>query len=130
LEEGTPDRSASPHYVERGRTAALYDKRTQGVPRQAGPWKAVLTKQKQEAEGTDSELQALLRNYKPEWESKLDPDFISRAYEDVETIWRTMLEAGQINVIESISHGSRTITFLAHVEQQPERAADFENGAG
>ncbi|MER9949517.1 hypothetical protein [Mesorhizobium sp. M0047] len=74
--------------------------------------KPVLTKQKQEAEGTDSELQTLLRNYKPEWEAKLDPDFVSRAYEDVEAMWRTMLEAGQINVIETISHGSRKITFL------------------
>lgn len=78
--------------------------------------KPVLTKQTQEAEGTDSDLQTLLRNYKPEWETKLDPDFVSRAYEDVEAMWRAMLQAGQINVIETISHGSRTITFLAYAE--------------
>ncbi|MGB3387914.1 MAG: hypothetical protein WBA88_08050 [Pseudaminobacter sp.] len=91
--------------------------------------KPVLTKQKQEAEGTDSELQTLLRNYKPEWEAKLDPDFVNRAYEDVEVMWRPMLEAGQINVIETISHGSRTITFLAHVEPEREKPAEHGDGA-
>lgn len=29
-----------------------------------------------------------------------------------------MLEAGKINVVETVSHGSRTITFLDYAERQ------------
>jgi hypothetical protein len=61
------------------------------------------TKIRKEAEGTHSELMELVRPVQPEWERMLTPDFVVRAYEDVEGIWRQMLDAADIDIFETAS---------------------------
>jgi hypothetical protein len=69
-----------------------------------------------EAVGTDSELQALLRSHKPEYETLLTQEFVNNAYEDVEAIWLSLLEAAGIKQHETWSGGPMGIEFIAHVK--------------
>ena len=78
--------------------------------------KPVKTKKAWEAQGTDGELQKLLRDYQTEFDALTTPEFFAVAYEDVEGLWRTLLEAGKIEVIETFDQGISGITFISHAQ--------------
>lgn len=71
-----------------------------------------------ESVGTHDELDAEARAaFVPEWEEMVSPEFLFQAFDDVDVIWRAMLKAADISVLETLRGGSRTITFLGHAEQ-------------
>lgn len=56
-------------------------------------------------EGTDSAFKKMLRDYEPEWMKIINQTFIDEAYEDVETIWKNLLAAAEIEEHEAWSGG-------------------------
>ena len=78
--------------------------------------KPVKVKQQWIAQGTDGELQALLRAYQTEFDALTTPEFFAIAYEDVEALWRTFLEAGKIEIFDTFDRGMSGITFISHAE--------------
>jgi len=80
--------------------------------------KPQFTTREWESEGTHNELEAELKSFRPDWQTKVDPAFFLRAFEDVDTAWKMMLEAGNIRVYDTLDHGSRGMTFLSYAEQE------------
>ncbi|WP_292059427.1 hypothetical protein [Brevundimonas sp. UBA5936] len=78
--------------------------------------KPVTVREEWLAQGTDGELQLLLRNYQTEFDQLTTPEFFALAYEDVEAVWRMFLEAGKISVIDTFDRGMSGITFLSHAD--------------
>lgn len=66
--------------------------------------------------GTHDELMARMRGPKAEWETKVAPEFVETAYDDVEEIWRRLLTAAKIETIETTGRESAGLEFLAFVE--------------
>lgn len=77
---------------------------------------AVTVRKEWVAQGTDGELQGLLRNYQTEFDKLTTPEFFAQAYEDVEAVWRMLLDAGKISVIDTFTTGMSGMTFLSHAE--------------
>lgn len=76
-----------------------------------------------ESIGTNSELEAEARAASiPAWEELITPDFLFQAYDDVNAIWHHMLNAADINVIETFSGGGRSISFLGYADQEALKA--------
>lgn len=65
------------------------------------------------AEGTHDELQKSLREYQSDFDELVTPEFFALAYEDVEAVWRLLLEAGDIKFHETLDHGGSGITFIS-----------------
>jgi hypothetical protein len=52
-----------------------------------------------------------------EWQKNfLTEEFVSRAYDDAETIWKTFLQASGLNVFDTITQGERNIQFISYVD--------------
>jgi hypothetical protein len=52
-----------------------------------------------------------------EWEKRfLTEEFVSRAHDDSETIWKTFLQASGLSVFDTITHGDRNIQFISYVD--------------
>ena len=47
---------------------------------------------------------------------------MTEAFDDVEVLWRAMLEAADIKVFETLDHGMSGITFLSYAEQREAEA--------
>lgn len=60
-----------------------------------------ISKIREVAEGTYDELHARMRPPQPDWEKSLTPEFVVRVYEDVEAIWREMLNAAGIDILDT-----------------------------
>lgn len=68
---------------------------------------------KWEAVGTHSDLAAEARAAAvPQWERFTRPDYLIQAYDDVQSLWQEMLKAADLKVVETLSGGSSTITFI------------------
>lgn len=78
--------------------------------------KSVKVKKEWVAQGTDGELQTLLRAYQTEFDHLTTPEFFMLAYEDVEAVWKSLLEAAKIEIIDTFDQGISGITFLSHAE--------------
>ncbi|WP_426017211.1 hypothetical protein [Brevundimonas sp. DWR2-3-1b1] len=78
--------------------------------------KPVKVKKEWVAQGTDGELQNLLRAYQTEFDALITPEFFATAYDDVEAIWKEMLGAGNIQVHETFDKGMSGITFISAAE--------------
>lgn len=59
------------------------------------------------AEGTDSDIKKMLRDYEPAWVKIITHAFIDEAYADVEEIWKNLLAAAKIEEHEALSGGSQ-----------------------
>jgi hypothetical protein len=70
------------------------------------------------AVGTHSELQEMLRDYRPEYERKITQSFMNEAYDDVEAIWCELREAAKIPVHETWSGGSQGFELIAHMGRE------------
>lgn len=66
--------------------------------------------------GTHDEFVKLLRDHKPEYERTLTWEFADGAYQDVDTIWHTLLDASGINPFDLNSGGSQGFEYIEHVE--------------
>lgn len=77
---------------------------------------AVTVRDEWVAQGTDGELQGLLRSYQTEFDKLTTPEFFALAYEDVEVVWRMLLDEGKISVIDTFTSGVSGMTFLSHAE--------------
>ena len=51
------------------------------------------------------------------WEKFVTVEFFNLAYEHTKQIWEELLEAAQIEVFETVTHGEIHMTFLAHVDE-------------
>ena len=69
-----------------------------------------------EAEGTHSELEQQIVSYRKGIEAEVSYDLLQEAYEDVEHLWRMMLEAAGIDRFETTDGGMSGITFKEYVE--------------
>ena len=49
------------------------------------------------------------------WEAQINHAFFSDAYADVERIWGELLTKSGLSVFETITHGTRQISFIEHV---------------
>lgn len=95
-------------YVTIGKIIGIRNELAHGKPK--------LTETKKVEVGTHDELAEQLRSFQLEWEKTLTPDFVVEAYDDVEAIWRALLEAANIRVFETLSGGSSGIQFLSYAE--------------
>lgn len=67
--------------------------------------------------GTHNELQMELWSFVPDWKAKvISYDFLELAFEDVEAVWRLMLEAAKISPFDAMSGGSSGMEFLGYAE--------------
>lgn len=64
------------------------------------------------AEGQKSAFKRMLHNYEPKWVKLINPRFINEAYEDVELIWKSLLEAAKIEEYDTWSGGSQSIEVI------------------
>ena len=71
-----------------------------------------------EAVGTEDELKAMLREYRPEYERQLTWEFVKMAYDDVEAIWSDLLAAAKIEAHETWSGGMQGLEFIEHVDDE------------
>jgi hypothetical protein len=99
-----PDFTKRP-YVTVKQLFDLRDEFAHGKPRRFKSRKIV--------EGTHDELAQLARAaMESEWAKMLTPEFVAESYEDVEAIWRELLAAAKIDVIETMRGGGSSIEFL------------------
>jgi hypothetical protein len=54
-----------------------------------------------------------------DWQAYIDHSFFQEAYGDVDQIWKDLLEKSGLNVFDTMTHGSREISFIEHVEDSP-----------
>jgi hypothetical protein len=53
---------------------------------------------------------------KAEWQDSLTEEFLARAYDDMEDIWREFLERSGLSVIDTITSGERAVQVIEPVE--------------
>lgn len=70
--------------------------------------------------GTHTQLEEKLRTYRQGIDAEISFELVERAYDDVQTIWRMMLEAGEINQWDTMDGGFSGIEFLDFVATGPE----------
>ncbi len=70
----------------------------------------------EEVVATEDEIEEKF-NQKVDWENSVNPDFVERAYSDVEDLWKIMLEKSGMNIFETVSHGSHSISFIEFIEK-------------
>lgn len=100
-----PDMTQRP-YVSIDRLKRIRDMLAHGKPKQV--------KIEEEAIGTHNELVSRLRGFKTEWEQLITPEFVTEAYQDIDTIWNEMLAASGIEPVTTWSGGSSGIEFLEY----------------
>jgi hypothetical protein len=68
---------------------------------------------KSETEETITREELGRRNLlKSEWEARLTQDFLARAYEDGEAIWRQFLASSGLSIIDTITSGEETVQVM------------------
>ena len=72
----------------------------------------------EEIEATVEELDAL-EFPRGAWEAYLDQAFLSQAYTDVEQVWKELLTKSELTVFDTLTHGTRHISFIKHVDEKP-----------
>jgi hypothetical protein len=72
----------------------------------------------EEVVATAEELQAM-NVLSADWQAYIDHSFFQEAYGDVDQIWKDLLEKSGLNVFDTMTHGSREISFIEHVEDSP-----------
>jgi hypothetical protein len=79
------------------------------------------TKKDWRSVGTHDELQMELRSFVPDWKAKvISYDFLERAFEDVEAVWRLMLDKAGIAPFDTMSGGTSGMEFLGRAgDNQP-----------
>ena len=75
-----------------------------------------LVKDEWEAIGTHSQLEEQIRNFRTGIESVVNYELLRDAYEDVEQVWRMMLQAAKIELFETLDGGMSGITFKGFVD--------------
>ena len=50
-----------------------------------------------------------------DWETYIDQAFFHEAYGDVEQIWKDLLAKSGLTVLDTLTHGTRNISFIEHV---------------
>lgn len=53
-----------------------------------------------------------------DWESYCNAEFANQAYEDVNGIWKQLLSASKLSLLETLSGGEQSITFIEKVIDQ------------
>jgi hypothetical protein len=71
----------------------------------------------EEIEATAEELDAL-EFPRGAWESYVDKAFLGQAYTDVELIWKELLTKSELTVFDTLTHGTRHISFIKHVDEK------------
>jgi hypothetical protein len=51
----------------------------------------------------------------PEWEKFLTGDFVTEAYDDMEVIWKLLLVESGLELFDTVTGGSSSISFIEHV---------------
>ena len=69
-----------------------------------------------EVEGTDAQLEAMARDLAVAWDQEVTAEFVLQAYDDVEAIWRELLAAAGIDVIDTLSSASGTLEILGRAK--------------
>lgn len=49
------------------------------------------------------------------WEDSLTIEFVDMGFEDMEIVWRDLLERSKLGIMETITQGGATISFIEHV---------------
>jgi hypothetical protein len=75
-----------------------------------------LVKDEWEAIGTHSQLEEQIQNFRTGIEAVVNYELLKDAYEDVEHVWRMMLQAAKIEVFETLDGGMSGITFKGFVD--------------
>jgi hypothetical protein len=52
----------------------------------------------------------------PDWETFVNSEFLARAYDDVNDIWKDLLARSKLEVFETLTHGDSSVQFIEHVE--------------
>ncbi|UVK52733.1 hypothetical protein DBIPINDM_006141 [Mesorhizobium sp. AR02] len=68
----------------------------------------------QEVVATVEELEAMGILH-AEWESHIDQTFLSEAYDDLDQIWKDLLEKSGLTIFDTLTHGSSHMSFIEHV---------------
>jgi hypothetical protein len=74
------------------------------------------TVRRTEAIGTNEELEALAQELVRAWERAVTPEFVLQAYDDVEAIWKELLTAAGIDVIDTLSSASGSLEVLSRAK--------------
>ena len=53
----------------------------------------------------------------PDWHSSLNEAFVTRAFDDSDTIWRDLLSRAKLDIFDTITQGESSITFIEHVTE-------------
>ncbi|MDP1627782.1 hypothetical protein [Parvibaculum sp.] len=59
----------------------------------------------------------------PDWEGYVDETFFIEAYEDIDKIWKDLLERSGLSLFDTLTHGTSSIEFIEHVEDEPRQPA-------
>ena len=51
------------------------------------------------------------------WEDYLNEEFLRRSYDDTESIWRSLLEASGLNILDTITSGGSTVQIIESVDR-------------
>lgn len=78
--------------------------------------KPQVTAQRSEAEGTEAQLEAMARDLVAGWDKAVSAEFVLQAYDDVEAIWRELLAASGIDVIDTLSGASGAVQVLGRAK--------------
>ena len=82
------------------------------------------TKKDWQSVGTHNELQMELWSFVPDWKAKvIHYEFVELAFEDVEAVWRLLLERAGITPFDAMSGGSSGISFIEYVRDSRSRDA-------
>lgn len=73
------------------------------------------TKRDWESVGTHDELQMELRSFVPDWRAGVSYEFLERAFEDVDAVWRLLLDTAGITSFDTLSGGSSSIEFIKFI---------------
>ena len=74
--------------------------------------KPQITNQRTEVDVTDAELEAMARDLVVARDKEVTAEFVLQAYDDVEAIWRELLTAAGIDVIDTLTSAGGTIEVL------------------
>jgi hypothetical protein len=70
-----------------------------------------------EVVATAEELEAM-GLLQADWVAFLDQNFFHEAYSDVEQIWKDLLTKSGLTVFDTLTHGTRNISFIEHVKNE------------
>lgn len=73
------------------------------------------TKRDWKSVGTHDELQMELQSFIPDWQTGVSYEFLERAFEDVDAVWRLLLDTAGITSFDTLSGGSSSIEFIQFI---------------